>query len=248
MRKILLALLLALLSGQALAQGCPTLPYTITNGTVADATQVMGNLNALLNCLNTGAFIEAPGPNEQFTGPGGGIITMQNPSATANYNYNLPVTPGTAGQFEASGGGGSNPNTWGSFSSDFTFSGGNLSLNLAQPHTWTGAQSFGQVIGSVSTQTGTTYTLAATDCGTTILFSNNSPVTVTTLSSLPVGCSIGVEQGGTGQITISAGSGATQHSAHGYTKTYGQYAILGLFVDTNSGGSAADIIITGDGA
>jgi len=248
MKKLLLAFLLGLATAQAHAQGCPSLPYTITNGTVTDATQVMGNFNALLNCLNTGAFIEAPGPNEQFTGPGGGTITLQNPSATANYNYNLPATAGTAGQFEVSGSGASSPNTWGTFTSDFTFTGGNLSLNTAQPHTWTGAQSFGEVVGTVSTQAGTSYTSAATDCGTTVLFTSSSPVTVTTLNSLPVGCSIAIEQGGAGQVTIAAGTGATQHSAHSYTKTYGQYAILGLFVDTNVGGSAADIIITGDGA
>ena len=99
-----------------------------------------------------------------------------------------------------------------------------------------------------NTQSGTTYTLAATDCGKTVIFTSGSSITLTTLNSLPVGCSIAVEQAGVGQITVSAGSGATQHSAHSYTKTFGQYAILGLFVDTNSGGSSADLIITGDGA
>ena len=115
-------------------------------------------------------------------------------------------------------------------------------------NTWSGTQTFGPVIGAVSSQTGTTYTLAATDCGTTILFSNASPVTVTTLNSLPSGCAIAIEQAGAGQVTVAAGAGATQHSAHNYTKTYGQYAILGLFVDTTADGSAADFIITGDGA
>ena len=113
---------------------------------------------------------------------------------------------------------------------------------------WSGTQTFGPVVGSVTTQVGTTYTLAATDCGTTILFTNPSAITVTTLNSLPAGCAIAIEQEGAGQVTIVAGAGATQHSAHNYTKTYGPYAILGLFVDTNSGGSAADIIVTGDGA
>ena len=113
---------------------------------------------------------------------------------------------------------------------------------------WSGTQTFGPVVGAVSTQTGTTYTLAATDCGTTILFTNASAVSVTTLATLPAGCAIAIDQAGAGQVTIAAGTGATQHSAHNYTKTYGEYAILGLFVDTNSGGSAADVIITGDGA
>ena len=119
-------------------------------------------------------------------------------------------------------------------------------LGLAQ--TWTGAQTFGEVIGTLTTQSGTTYTLAATDCGTTVLFTSGSAITVTTLNSLPIGCAIAIEQGGAGQITIANGSGATSHSAHSFTKTFGQYAILGLFVDTNAGGAAADVIITGDGA
>lgn len=273
--------------GNARAQ-CPALPYTLTNGQIADATQVMANFNALLTCLNTGQFVEAPGPNEQFTGPGGGTITMQNPSATANYNLNLPATAGNAGDLRTSGGGGSNPETWTSVGSDLQLSGNALNLApttvtagsyslsniivdakgritaasngpstgtsghvlpyLDGNNTWSGTQTFGPVLGTVSTQSGTTYTLAATDCGTTLLFTNASPVTVTTLGTVAAGCAVAIEQEGAGQVTISDGAGATHHSAHNYSKTYGQYAILGLFVDTNAGGSAADYIITGDGA
>ena len=253
-------------AGAARAQ-CPTLPYTLPNGQTADATQVMADLDALLNCINNASFLLGPVPSIQFTGPGGGVITMQNPSAATDYNLNLPATAGTAGQFRTSGGGGSTPETWttlptadllgGNGLSGFTGltvgtglakSSGNLVLDLAHANTWTGPQTFGEVIGTVSTQAGASYTLTASNCGTTILFTNSSPVTVTTLNSLPVGCSIGIEQAGAGQVTIAAGTGATQHSAHNFTKTFGQYAIIGLFVDTNSGGSAADIIITGDGA
>lgn len=100
----------------------------------------------------------------------------------------------------------------------------------------------------ITTQSGTTYTLAATDCGTLIRFSSGSAITLTTLNSLPVGCSVAIEQAGAAQITLANGSGATSHSAHSYTKTFGQYAILGLTVDTNAGGTAANIIISGDGA
>jgi hypothetical protein len=71
---------------------------------------------------------------------------------------------------------------------------------------------------------------------------------LTTLNSLPAGCAIAVEQSGGGQIMVAAGVGATQHSSHGYTKTFGQYSILGLFVDANTSGAAADFIITGDGS
>jgi hypothetical protein len=61
-------------TGAASAQ-C-TVPNQITNGQVADASQIMANFNAVLNCLAS----PAPSSNIQFSGPGGGIITMQNPS------------------------------------------------------------------------------------------------------------------------------------------------------------------------
>jgi hypothetical protein len=162
--------------------------------------------------------------------------------ATTNYNLNLPATPGNIGDLLTSGGG-SSPQTWTS-----TGASGHALPFLDGNNAWSGTQTFGPVVGSVTTRTSATYALAATDCGTTILFNSSASVTVTTLNSLPAGCAIAIEQGGAGQVVIAAGSGATQHSAHGYTKTYGQYAILGIFVDSNAGGSAANVIITGDGA
>jgi hypothetical protein len=42
-----------LFSGPAVAQICASFPYTLTNGTTADASQVMANFNNVLNCANT---------------------------------------------------------------------------------------------------------------------------------------------------------------------------------------------------
>lgn len=221
------------------AKALCTVPNSLTNGQVTDATQVMGNFSALQDCIDN----PSPSPNKQFSGPGGGVITMQNPSATTDYNFNLPAAAGNAGDLLTSGGGGSNPNTWTS-----TGTAGHALPYLDGSNTWSGTQTFNSVVGTVTTQAGTSYTLASTDCGTTILFTNNLPITLTTLNGLPAGCAIAIEQTGNGQITVAAGSGTTQHSAHGYTKTYGLYAILGLFVDTNVSGTAADFIVTGDGA
>lgn len=50
-------LMLAVTAGAARAQSCGPLPNTLTNNTTADATQVMGNLNTLLNCINSNGSI-----------------------------------------------------------------------------------------------------------------------------------------------------------------------------------------------
>jgi hypothetical protein len=221
--------------GAAARAQCAALPYTLSNGNPADATQVMANFNTLHNCITSQTSV-------QIAGPGGGTISLLNPGAAANYNFNFPATAGAKGALLTSGGGAAVAETWTPVGAS-----GHALPFLDGANVWSGAQTFGSVLGAVSTQSGTTYTLAVGDCGTTILFTAASAVTVTTTSSLPMGCSIAIEQVG-GQITVATGSGATQHSAHGFTKTFGQFAILGVFVDANAGGSAADVIITGDGA
>ena len=71
-RKILaLAVMLSFFASAAVAQTCSTLPNNLTNGTTADATQVMANFNSILTCANTNL---APLANPHFTG-GVGIGT-----------------------------------------------------------------------------------------------------------------------------------------------------------------------------
>jgi hypothetical protein len=64
MPMILLALSLSV--GAAVAQTCASYPNTLTNGTTADANQVMGNFNSILNCVN-GLNIVV-GPNSSTAG------------------------------------------------------------------------------------------------------------------------------------------------------------------------------------
>lgn len=178
-----------------------TIPNLISNGQTSDATPVMGDFNALLNCIEN----PEPSANKQFSGAGGGIVTMQNPSATTDYNFNLPATAGNAGDLLTSGGGVSSPETWTS-----TGTSGHSLPFLDGNNSWSGTQTFGPVVGTVSTQSGTAYTLAAGDCGTTIIFTNSSPITLTTLNSLPTGCAVGIEQAGNGQVAIRRWSNHAQ--------------------------------------
>jgi hypothetical protein len=122
--------------------------------------------------------------------------------------------------------------------------------STAGSNTWTGTNFFNgaQLYASTNVQSGATYTLVATDCGHAISFTSATAVTLTTLNSLPVGCAIAVIQSAAGQVTVGNGAGATMSSVNTYTKTKAQYAIIGLTVDANVGGTAAHFILSGDGA
>ena len=109
------------------------------------------------------------------------------------------------------------------------------------------------VQGSSDVQSGTTYTLVATDCGKTVLFTSNSAITVTIPASIvPASgttCVVAILQGGTSKVAVngSAVSAATLISAHSYTGTSGtQGAVIDLTLTTVS--AATNAYLTGDGS
>ncbi len=89
MKKIALSILCSLIIAMggfyftvlkpALANVTCSLPFTLTNGTIADATQVMANYNALVTCLTNAA---AAGANNDITSLSG---------------LTTPITPGQGG-------------------------------------------------------------------------------------------------------------------------------------------------------
>jgi hypothetical protein len=111
--------------------------------------------------------------------------------------------------------------------------------------TYLGRQTFSAVVGKVTNQTGTAYTLALNDCGTELSFTNASLVTVTIPATLFAGCNIAIYQAGAGQVSMtgSAVTPATRISAHSYSKTFGQGAIIGINIP-----AVGTAVITGDGA
>lgn len=92
-------------------------------------------------------------------------------------------------------------------------------------------------LGSVTTQAASTYTLQPGDNNSTILFSSGAAVTVTLPNSLPVGFKAKLIQNGTGQVSVSAASGATLDTPN-QSSTPGQYASLDVLVTANADSAA----------
>lgn len=123
--------------------------------------------------------------------------------------------------------------------------------NLSGGNSFTGAQAFGDGVisrfsGSINNQTGTTYTVNATDNGGVITLSNASTITLTVPNSLVIGFNCLLIQIGAGQVTIAAGAGATVNNRLSNTKIAGQYGVATLFVYANAGGSSAIALTGGD--
>jgi hypothetical protein len=93
----------------------------------------------------------------------------------------------------------------------------------------------------INSQSGTTYTLQASDLGKLIVFTNSASITLTIPSGLvakpgsssSVGFSCTIKQKGAGKITIT-GSGTTVDNKYSYTKTNGASAIAWIMSDTNN--------------
>jgi hypothetical protein len=83
-------------------------------------------------------------------------------------------------------------------------------------------------------QVGTTYTLQASDVGKVIRVTNTAAITITVpLGIFTKGDLMGIEQGGTGQVTLVGASGVTVNSTM-TLKTYGVNAVCGLVCGTTS--------------
>lgn len=95
---------------------------------------------------------------------------------------------------------------------------------------------------------GATHTLTAADNGKLHRFTSATAVAVALPNSLPPGWNCLWSQIGAGQITFTAGSGATRRNANGHSKSSKQYAEGALRVDTNAGGAAAVYFLSGDTA
>lgn len=98
---------------------------------------------------------------------------------------------------------------------------------------------------TINLQSGTTYTVAASDDGKVVELSNALAITVTVENSLPVGFSCLFVQVAAGQVSFTPEAGATQRQASAYTKTRAQWSVVTMYVRANSG-AAAEYVLSGD--
>lgn len=80
---------------------------------------------------------------------------------------------------------------------------------------------------TINDQTGTTYTLLASDNGKVVVLDNGSAVTVTVPSGLGAGFNCSFVQKGAGQVSFSA-SGTTINNRQSHTKINGQYGVASI--------------------
>lgn len=80
---------------------------------------------------------------------------------------------------------------------------------------------------TINDQTGTAYTLLASDAGKVVVLNNASAITVTVPSGLGAGFNCSFVQKGAGQVTFSASS-TTINNRQSHTKINAQYGVASL--------------------
>lgn len=105
---------------------------------------------------------------------------------------------------------------------------GGLRQAVSDGTTWRLPNGQDASLGSINSQTGTTYTLVLGDMYRRVEMSNASANTLTvppnSSVAFPIGSTVEVVQMGAGQTAIAAGAGVTIRSASGNLKITGQYA------------------------
>lgn len=116
------------------------------------------------------------------------------------------------------------------------------------PMTVSGTGQIAAYLATINSQSGATYTLAASDTGKIVEISNAAAISLTLPNSLSVGHNCRIVQTGAGQITLTPASGGTLRNASSFTKTRAQWAELDLYVTTNPSATSATYVMGGDGA
>jgi hypothetical protein len=126
---------------------------------------------------------------------------------------------------------------WVRTGNDIAYTAGNVSTTGTLTGGNSSASSLSGFGANINTQSGTTYTIDATDNGKVIQTTGASAITITIPTGLPTGFNCTIVQMGAGQITFSG----TYLNRTGFTKTASQYSVVSiLHLGSNS------ILVTGE--
>jgi hypothetical protein len=126
---------------------------------------------------------------------------------------------------------------WVRTGNDIAYTAGNVSTTGTLTGGNSSASSLSGFGANINTQSGTTYTIDATDNGKVIQTTGASAITITIPNGLPTGFNCTIVQMGAGQITFSG----TYLNRTGFTKTASQYSVVSiLHLGSNS------ILVTGE--
>jgi len=126
---------------------------------------------------------------------------------------------------------------WVKTGNDIAYTTGNVSTTGTLTGGNSSTSSISGFSANINTQSGTTYTIDATDNGKVIQSTGATAVTITIPTGLPSGFNCTVVQMGAGQITFSG----TYLNRTGFTKTASQYSVVSIL---NLGSN--NYIVTGE--
>jgi hypothetical protein len=179
-------------------------------------------LPAITSALQTALDLKANSTSPTFVTPVLGIPI----SGILTNTTELPLTTGVVGVLPlANGGTGSATKNFVDLTTAQTI-GGAKTFNGSLSGNTTGAATISGFSANMNVQTGTAYTLTASDNGKIITLNNASAITLT-VPALFAGFNCMVVQLGAGQVTLTA-SGTTISNRSSYTKTAGANAIVTL--------------------
>ena len=128
---------------------------------------------------------------------------------------------------------------WTRTGNDIAYTSGNISTTGALTGGNSSTSFLSGFAANINTQSGTNYTMDATDNGKVIQTTSSNAVTINIPTGLPNGFNCTVVQMGTGQITFSGT--ATRINRTGFTKSASQYSVMSvLHLGSNN------VLVTGE--
>lgn len=95
---------------------------------------------------------------------------------------------------------------------------------------------------NINKQTGTSYTLQASDAGKIVELTNAGAIALTVPNNFDEGFACTIVQGGAGQVTVASTGSGTVVNRQSHTKTAGTNAMAALYVRSNTGTDAVWVL------